>query len=103
MKKTCLIIGLAGFVAFSSGLGFSSESSVEQGQQLFNDPSLGGSANETSCASCHPDGKGLENAKNKTNLAHMINVCIERPLEGQALEAGSPELESLQRYIKSLK
>ena len=103
MKKTCLIIGLAGFVAVYAGLGISGGASVEQGKQLFNDPGLGGSTNKTSCASCHPDGRKLEQAGNKTNLTQMINTCIERPLKGQALEVDSPEMDSLKKYIKSLK
>lgn len=103
MKKTCLIIGLAGFVAVYAGLGIGGEASIEQGKQLFNDPSLGGSANKTSCADCHPDGSKLEQAGNKSNLTQMINTCIERPLKGQALEVDSPEMDSMIQYIKSLK
>ena len=103
MKKTCLIIGLAGFVAVYAGLGISGEASVEQGKQLFNDPGLGGSTNKTSCADCHPGGSRLEQSGNKENLVQMINTCIERPLKGQALEVDSPEMGSLKKYIQSLK
>ncbi len=103
MKKTVLIFGFAGTVALLAGTGFGSGGTAEEGEKLFNDPGLGGSTNETSCGTCHPGGKGLEKAGSKTNLAHMINVCIERPLKGQPLEEDSIELESLKKYIKSLR
>ena len=103
MKRTFLIIGLAGFVATYAGLGISSEASVEAGKQLFNDSSLGESTNKTNCGTCHPNGKGLEQAGNKTNLNHMIKTCIERPLEGKALDEKSMEMKSLKLYIKSIK
>ena len=103
MKKTCLILGLAGFIAVYAGLVISGDASVEQGKQLFNDSSLGGSTNTTSCGTCHPDGKGLEQAGEKVNLAQMIKNCIENPLKGKALDEQSMEMESLKLYIKSLK
>ncbi len=103
MKKTCLIIGLALFFAIYAGLGISGDASVEGGKQLFNDSTLGGSSNKTSCGTCHPDGKGLELSGEKGNLAQMIKTCIERPLKGKALDEQSMEMESLKLYIKSLK
>ena len=103
MKKTCLIIGLALFIAIYAGLGISGEASVEGGKQLFNDSTLGGSSNTTSCSTCHPDGKGLERAGEKDNLTQMIETCIERPLKGKAPDEQSMEMESLKLYIKSLK
>ena len=103
MKRTCMIIGLAAIMGFYTGLAMSGEASVEQGKQLFNDPALGGSTNEKSCGSCHPNGRGLEESGLKTNLAQMINTCIEKPLGGQAIEEDSVEMESLVQYIKSLK
>jgi cytochrome c len=102
MKKTCMIIGLAAIMSVYAGLALSGEASVEQGEQLFNDPTLGGSTNEKSCGSCHPDGRGLKESGTKANLAQMINTCIEKPLGGQALESDSVEMESLVQYIKSL-
>ncbi|MCL7489052.1 MAG: hypothetical protein M8357_12870 [Desulfobulbaceae bacterium] len=102
MKKTCIIIGLAAIMGVYTGLALGGEASVEQGEQLFNDATLGGSTNDKSCSSCHPNGRGLEESGAKDNLAQMINTCIEKPLGGQALENDSVELESLVQYIKSL-
>jgi cytochrome c len=103
MKKTCLTIGLILLVSASANVGMSSDATVAKGKELFNNPGLGGSANQSSCGSCHPDGRGLKNAGSKENLTDMINMCIERPLKGQALDAASPEMKALQLYIKSLK
>ena len=68
---------------------------------LFGDPTLGGSANEKNCNTCHPGGKGLENAGQGS--AGMVNKCIEGPLEGKALEEGSQEMADLLAYMQSLK
>ena len=104
MKRTWLIICLILAISAYAGLSTSSDATVAKGKELFNDPGLGGSTNQTSCGSCHPDGRGLENSpKHKGNLASMINMCIERPLKGKALDAGSSEMQALQLYIKSLK
>ena len=103
MKKTWLIIGLTLTVSAYAGLSMSSDATVAKGKELFNDPGLAGSTNETSCGKCHPDGRGLKNAGGKDNLVDMINMCIERTLKGKALDAASVEMEALQLYIKSLK
>ena len=103
MKKTWLIIGITWAITAYAGLSMSGEASVTKGKELFNDPALGGSSNQKSCGSCHPDGRGLKSAGDKDNLADMINMCIERPLKGKALENESIEMKALQLYIKSLK
>jgi predicted RNase H-like HicB family nuclease len=41
---------------------------------------LGGSKNDKSCNTCHPDGKGLEKAG--ANIESMVQKCIEKALEG---------------------
>ena len=78
------------------------KSSVEYGQKLFNDPALGGSANEKSCASCHPGGEGLENAGGNKKLSKMINRCITGPLKGEKVDGRSAEMRSLKLFIQSL-
>jgi cytochrome c len=74
---------------------------IEKGKQLFKDPALGGSTNDKSCNTCHPDGKGLENAG--ANLEGAIQACIEKALEGKPPAADSQEMKDLVAYIKSLK
>lgn len=77
--------------------------SVEEGMRLFSDPALGGLNNQKSCNSCHPSGKGLENAWKNPNLADRINKCIAATMNGKALKLDSVEMQSLVLYIKSLK
>ncbi|MBU0960706.1 MAG: hypothetical protein KKD01_07785 [Proteobacteria bacterium] len=93
-----LVVGL--FLYTSSAL--AEEPSVELGKQLFNDSALGASTNVTSCGSCHPNGKGLEEAGYNPELAKMINRCIEAPLKGEPLDEDSEAMKSLMAYIKTL-
>ena len=73
---------------------------TDQGKMLFNDPSLGGSMNDKSCNSCHPGGKGLENASG--NLADTVNNCIKNALEGKGLDVDSQDMKNIIAYIRSL-
>lgn len=77
------------------------EPSATEGEKLFNDPQLAGSVNASSCTSCHPGGKGLERAFKNPKLVSVINACIIGPLEGQALEESSAEMQSLKVYVES--
>jgi cytochrome c peroxidase len=77
------------------------EGSVEKGKALFNDPKLGTTGK--SCNDCHKDGKGIEKAAVRKDLETVVNNCITQGLKGKALDAGSVEMQSLVKYIKSLK
>jgi len=83
---------------------------AEKGKALFDDPkAFGGS---TSCSSCHPDGKGLENAAGKTSwmtpagpaktLEEAINLCVVNANKGKALDVKSAEMKEVVAYLKSL-
>ncbi len=74
---------------------------VAKGKQLFADPKLGGSANDKSCNTCHPDGKGLEKAG--VNLESTIQACIQKAMGGKDLAKDSQEMKDLVAYITSLK
>ena len=89
----CLAAGVA------SGAG---KSSVELGQEMFNDPKLGGSANESSCSSCHAGGKGLENAAANKKFTKLINNCLVSRMEGEKMDGRKVGMRSLKMYIKSL-
>jgi cytochrome c len=85
---------------------------AERGKALFNDPTLGGSANARSCNTCHPGGSGIEKAGTKkytkfmgmamSSLEEVVNTCIEKPLKGKALDTNSQEMQDVVAYIKSL-
>jgi len=62
---------------------------------------LGGSTNDKSCNTCHPDGKGLEKAG--ADLESTIQACIQKGLEGKPLASDSQEIQDIAAYIKSLK
>ena len=75
------------------------EVTLDKGKALFNDPRLGTSGK--SCNTCHPDGKGLDKAGEKSNLESILNSCITKGLKGKALDVKSAEMQSLVMYVKS--
>ena len=78
------------------------KSSVELGKEMYNDPKLGGSTNESSCNSCHAGGKGLENAAEKKKFTKLINNCLVGQMEGEKIDGRKVSMRSLKMYIKSL-
>ena len=92
-----LAICLATGVAYGAG-----KSSVESGREIFNDPKLGGSTNESSCNSCHAGGKGLENAAANKKFTKLINNCLVTRMEGEKMDGRKTPMRSLKMYIKSL-
>lgn len=86
---------------------------VAKGKALFKDPKLGGGTSGKSCNSCHPDGKGLENAgdkkefnimgKKQKSLEEAVNFCIEMALKGKAIDPKGTDMANIVAHIKSLK
>ncbi len=84
-----------------------------KGKTLFNDKTLGGSANDKSCNSCHPDGRGLEKSGGKTefnimgmkqnSLEEAVNICIKMPLKGKEIDPEGEDMKNIISYIRSLK
>lgn len=74
----------------------------EQGRALFESQALG--TNGRSCASCHADGKGLDQSGDFTDaeLKDIINACIRDALHGAKLNDDAAELDSLLLYIRDL-
>jgi cytochrome c len=85
---------------------------VERGKKLFGDPKLGGGTSGLSCASCHKDGKGLENLAGKneframgkryTSLEDVINYFVETALHGKAIDRDSDDMRDLIAYLRTL-
>lgn len=102
-----LVVCLSISFAFAAG-------DAEKGKALFNDPKAFGAPGETSCGTCHPDGKGLEKAgaegkkewKNPGGtwlaLEDANNVCIMMANKGRTIDPKSDEMKDLVAYIKSL-
>ena len=91
-----LALGLVVTLALAAG-------DAAKGKILFNDPKLANGTAGVSCNSCHPGGKGLENAGGRTDLAKIINACIVKTNKGKALDPKSADMADLSAYIKSLK
>lgn len=99
MKKSVIpfivLICLAALAMAGSG------PSLERGKELFTGTHLG--TNGKSCAGCHPGGKGLERAAayEAGALGEIINQCIKKPLNGNALDSASADMKSLIMYIRT--
>ena len=78
------------------------KSSVETGMEMFNDPKLGSSTNDSSCNSCHAGGKGLENAGEKKKLSKLVNNCLVGQMAGEKIDGRTAAMRSLKKYIKSI-
>jgi len=86
---------------------------VTAGEALFRDKAFGGSTNDKSCNTCHPNGRGLEKSGEKkefnimgmkqNSLEEAVNICIENPLKGKAIDSTSKDMVDIVGYIKSLK
>ena len=70
------------------------------GEALFNSTALGW--NGKSCASCHPQGKGLGQIGDYDDaiLQEFVNFCIRDAMKGQMLPEGAPELQTLAGYLR---
>ena len=102
MKKQILLTAFVA-LALSSGVAFAAgKSSSETGKEMFNDPKLGSSSNESSCNSCHAGGKGLENAAANKKLSKVINKCLVGKMEGEKIDGRTVSMRSLKKYIQSL-
>lgn len=109
---TVLVAALVLMVSFAAG------ADVAKGKALFNDPKFGNGTSGKSCATCHqPDAKdekmSLRKAgskkeftimgKQSKTLEEVVNICIEGPLKGKAIDTKSADMENIVGYIKSLK
>ncbi|MBN2963324.1 hypothetical protein JWV37_00895 [Sulfurospirillum sp. T05] len=105
MKKKFTLVFL--LIAGGSSLAFA------QGEQLFNSPTLGGSKNDASCVTCHAGGEGLNAplfdrkeyvmmGQTFSTLEDIVNMCIQMPLEGKAIDPNGAEMKHLLNYMKTL-
>ena len=99
MKRMRMTI--VALVALTTPALAANQASVARGKELFYSTQLG--SNQKSCATCHPDGKKLENAASfdKKKLAGIVNQCIQGPLEGKALPTESADMASIIMYLRT--
>ncbi|MFN3739431.1 MAG: cytochrome c peroxidase [Thermodesulfovibrionales bacterium] len=105
LRFLIILVSVLSLIAIAYAAG-----NVEKGKALFNDPKLGTSGK--SCNSCHPDGKGLEQAgtkkefnlmgKSQKSLEEAVNFCIEMALKGKAIDPKGSDMANIVTYIKSL-
>ncbi|MBI4690435.1 MAG: hypothetical protein HY754_09250 [Nitrospirae bacterium] len=99
-------------IALIASVSFAADD-VEKGKKLFKDPKFGGGTAGKSCNSCHPNGRGLEKSADKKEftlmgktvktLEEVVNICIETPMKGKAIDVKSEQMKNIVAYIKSLK
>jgi cytochrome c peroxidase len=103
MKSLKAAMLAAAMVAMVASAHAAQTPSVELGKKLFNDPKLGGATGAKTCASCHPNGTGLEFSSESPKLAQNINTCLTRAMNGAPLPDNSVEMKSLILYHQSFK
>ncbi|MBI3037781.1 hypothetical protein HYY75_01835 [bacterium] len=86
--------------------------SIQTGKELFSDPKLGSEGK--TCISCHSDtAKSLAGkiqtypkfskiAKKVINDVYQINLCLTKPMKGQALSPDDDRMSAILAYLKSL-
>jgi hypothetical protein len=100
-------------VIMAGSLSLAEAANVDKGKALFESPTLGGGTTGKSCASCHEGGEGLGSdlferkefnfsGMDKVSLADVINICIENPLGGKAIDPAGEEMQDLTAYMKIL-
>jgi cytochrome c len=94
MRVALLIVPLLLFSSIPTPL------RAETAEQLFHSTALG--SNGKSCATCHPQGKGLEKIADydDATLREIINFCIRDALKGELLPEKSAELRALGSYLR---
>jgi len=104
MKKQKIIAAAVATLFLMTGASVfgAAKTSMELGQEMFNDSKLGNSTNDSSCSSCHAGGKGLEKAGEKKKLSRLVNKCLVGQMAGEKIDGRTAAMRSLKMYIKSL-
>jgi cytochrome c peroxidase len=109
--KTAVISLMAVALMFTAAYG---ATNAERGKALFNDPKAFGATGNTSCATCHPNGKGLETSGKWLKrsfvtpgavwlkLQDAINFCIIMANKGKAIDPRSQDMKDLVSYIRQV-
>lgn len=87
------------------------EGNAARGEVLFNKPLVLGPV-PISCATCHPDGRGVEKSYGKEEysifgykakkLEAVVDFLIVNVLQGKGIKYNSQEMADLKAYMKSL-
>lgn len=110
MDKAFIVVAV---LMTAGGFHLAHGGSADKGKVLFESAALGGATTGKSCATCHDGGKGLGSSlferkhftimgREENRLADVVNVCIEQPLGGTALDPQGEEMNHLIAYMKTL-
>jgi cytochrome c553 len=110
MKRAFILVAA---LMMTGGLTLAYAVNVEKGKALFESPDLGGGTTGKSCSTCHEGGKNLGSdlfarkqitimKMDKKSLEEVINICIERPLGGIAIDTQGQDMKDLIVYIQTL-
>ncbi len=110
MKKTLILVTA---LMMTGGLTLAYAVNVDKGKTLFESPGLGGGTTGKSCSSCHEGGENLGSdlferkqftimKMDKKSLAEVVNICIEKPLGGAAIDTKGQDMKDLIAYMKTL-
>jgi cytochrome c len=111
MKKKMFVI--ASVFAMAGTLTLAYAADIEKGKALFASPTLGGGTTGKSCMTCHDGGEGFGDdlfdrkshnimGMDKNSVEEVVNICIERPLGGVAIDPAGEEMLDLIAYMKTL-
>jgi hypothetical protein len=111
MKGKMFILATALVMAGTLSLAYAAD--IDKGKALFESPTFGDGTTGKTCKSCHPGGEGLGAdlfdrktitimGMEKNSVEEVVNVCIENPLGGNAIDTEGEEMQDLVAYMKTL-
>jgi len=99
MNKSILLLG----ILLATGLQVLANEapSIDLGKTLFESTELG--TKDRSCATCHPQGKGLDKTGDfsDTELKDIINACLRDALGADLISPDSQEMNALLAYVRT--
>lgn len=98
MNKSIIVVSILLIIGVNA---YANESpSLSLGKTLFEATELGNKGK--SCASCHPNGKGLDMVGdfNNTELKDIINACLRDALGANTISLESQEMNALVGYVR---
>ena len=111
MKKS--IVTTIGVLFMVAALATAWAVDTKKGEASFKSPTFAGGNTGKSCWTCHENGNGLGEdlfkgkeytimGMEKKTLADVVNVCIERPLGGKAIDTEGEDMKNILAYMKEL-
>lgn len=111
MKEKMFMLATAMVMAGTFSLAYAAD--ADKGKALFESPTFGGGTTGKSCQTCHNGGEGLGSdlfdrekltimGMEKNSVEEMVNVCIEKPLGGTAIDPQGEEMQDVIAYMKAL-